>query len=327
MKTMVSKSSDTWDRLAELLANPVPTDVVGALHELGVEVVRECEKDSGMEVLARCPMHEARTGREDRHPSFWLNASTGAYICFSCQYQGNFTQLVVDGLNLTYGDAKRWIISRRRKRSGKAALRERRYTVDEREYLHMSSPPLEELENRRLSALAAEAYGVKWRDGAWVLPIFGPGGDFMGWQEKRGHNFINRPTEVKKSLTLFGYNRLSKGSIAVLTEAPLCAVRIGSAGYAGAVSSFGVQVSDAQMRLIQGRASSLILALDNPFIDKAGREMTEYLYRRWSARGMRIKCFNYTGMDGKDPSELSDAEVEFGIENACGLRSLKYVHG
>src|SRR5256885_10365425 len=82
MKTMVSKASKAepvteWDRLAELLENPVPTDVVGALYELGVDVIRECDKDDGMEVLASCPMHEARTGKADRHPSFWLNAKTG----------------------------------------------------------------------------------------------------------------------------------------------------------------------------------------------------------------------------------------------------------
>lgn len=327
MSMTVSQRSD-WASLVERLANPVPTDVVGALSELQVDVIRESAKERRFEYLAHCPMHEARTGKEDRHPSFWVNSDSGAFICFSCDYQGSFTQLVADGLNVSYTDAKMWIVSRRAGRvKPDREPRIPQYVVQHSEYEVMALPPAEALKDRRLSALAAESYGVRWRDGAWVLPIFSAAGDLMGWQEKKGHTFFNRPDTVKKSATLFGIRQFTQGSVAILTESPLCAVRIGSVGIPGAVSSFGVQVSDAQMRLVQGRASLLILALDNPFVDRAGREMTEQLYRRWTTRGMRIKCFNYAGMDGKDPSELSDAEVEFGIENAVSLRSLKYVHG
>jgi DNA primase len=327
MSMTVSQRSD-WASLVERLANPVPTDVVGALTELDVEVIRHTAKENRFEYLARCPMHQTRTGKEDRHPSFWVNGDSGAFICFSCGYQGPFTQLVADGLGVSYTDAKMWIVSRRGGRLKPAReVQIPSYVVEYTEYAAMARPPAEALKERRLSALAADLYGVRWRDGAWVLPILSPQGDLMGWQEKKGHTFFNRPDSVKKSATLFGIDRFTPGSVAILTESPLCAVRIGSIGIPGGLSSFGVQVSDAQMRLIQERASSLILALDNPYIDRAGREMTEYLYRRWTARGMTIRCFNYAGMGGKDPSELSDAEVEFGIENACGLRSLKYVHG
>lgn len=328
MSMTVCQRSD-WASLVERLANPVPTDIVGALTELQVDVIRESAKEQRFEYLAHCPMHAARTGKEDRHPSFWVNGDSGAFICFSCQYQGSFTQLVADGLDLSYTDAKMWIVSRR---GGGRVKRDREvqipsYVVQCNEYMAMASPPAEALKERRLKALAAELYGVRWKEGAWVLPINSPQGDLMGWQEKRGHTFLNRPDTVKKSSTLFGIERFTPGSVAILTESPLCAVRIGSIGIPGAMSSFGVQVSDVQMRLIQERTSLLILALDNPYIDTAGRQMTEFLYRKWSARGMRIKCFNYAGADGKDPSELSDAEVERGVENACSLRSLKYVHG
>lgn len=327
MSLTASQRSD-WASLVERLANPVPLDIVGALSELQVDVIRETAREHRFEYLARCPMHAARTGKEDRHPSFWINGDSGAFICFSCDYQGSFTQLVADGLGLSFTDAKMWIVSRR---GGRRLRRQREpqipsYVVDRSEYAIMTDPPEDALRERRLNALAAQAYGVRWKDGAWVLPIVSPAGDLMGWQEKRGHTFFNRPDTVKKSATLFGIRQFTPGSVAILTESPLCSVRIGSVGIPGAMSSYGVQVSDTQMRLIQERASLLILALDNPYVDQAGRDMTEYLYRRWTTRGMRIKCFNYGGMDGKDPSELSDAEVERGIETACGLRSLKYVH-
>jgi DNA primase len=327
MPMTVSQRSN-WVSLVERLANPVPADIVGALSELHVEVIRETAKERRFEYLAHCPMHEARTGKEDRHPSFWVNGDSGAFICFSCDYQGSFTQLVADGLDVSYTDAKMWIVSRRGGGRVKPDREPRTpsYVVQDREYAAMAQPPAQALRERKLSSFAAELYGVRWKDGAWVLPIRSAAGDLMGWQEKKGHTFFNRPDTVKKSETLFGIGCFTAGSVAILTESPLCAVRIGSVGIPGAVASFGVQVSEAQMRLVQARTELLILALDNPFVDRAGRQMTEYLYRKWSTRGMRIKVFNYAGMDGKDPSDLSDAEVEFGIENACGLRSLKYVH-
>lgn len=325
MPTTASPRSEL-NSLVEMMSNPVPADVLGALADLGIEVLRETVKDDCIEALARCPMHVARMGKEDRHPSFWVNSESGAFICFSCQYQGNFTQLVADGLDLTFMDAKRWIVTRRRGTKRASERREPKYVVEEREYRGFGTPPPEALESRRISALAAEAYGVKWNDNAWILPILSPSGDLMGWQEKRGRWFCNRPDEVKKGATLFGAHIFTPGSVAILTESPLCSVRIGSIGIPGAMASFGVHVTDAQMRFIQTSASSLILALDNPFKDEAGRKMTELLYRRWSALGLRVKCFNYSGMAGKDPGELSDAEIERGIETACGLRSLKYVH-
>lgn len=322
--TLASHNSSAWGFL-EALDNPVPADVVGTLAELGVNVVRECEKESGAEVLAHCPMHQARTGKEDRHPSFWVNATTGCFICFSCQYQGAFSQLVCDALDLTHAEAGRWIVTRRRGQGRKRreiVHRVEKYVVSEPEYARLPEPPLDELKARGLTRIAAQAYGVRWRDGAWILPIRNQWGDLMGWQEKRGHTFFNRPDEVKKSMSLFGWSRFTPGSVAILVESPLDAVRIGSIGIHGALASFGASVSDVQMRLIKQRASSLILALDNPFVDRAGREAADQLYRRWTAFGMPIKIFNYRDMKGKDPGELTRQEIERGIETACTPRGL-----
>jgi len=320
MTKTLSRPSSGWD-LLDALDNPRPADIHAALVELGVEVVRECDKAGESEILAHCPMHKARTGKADRHPSFWVNSSSGAFICFSCEYKGAFTQLVMDALGYTQAQAGRWIITRRagaaRRRRDDDGPRKKLYTVAEPEYARMGEPPMDELKARGLTRLAAQAYGVRWRDGAWVLPIRGPHGDLMGWQEKRGHTFLNRPVDVTKSATLFGWNRFVKGSVAILTESPLCAVRIGSVGIPGAVAAFGVMVSDAQMRLIKQNARSLILALDNPFIDRAGRQAMEQIYRRWSGYGLDIRVFNYADKEGKDPGELSNKEIEHGIETAC----------
>lgn len=324
MKTLTAAPvSNGWDFLSAL-DSPVPADVRGALEELGVEVMRECVKDTETEILARCPMHEARTGHRDSHPSFWVNACTGCFICFSCQYQGGFTQIVTDALGVTHAEAGLWIVSRRGKsRRQRAEPRVAKYCVGELEYSRMGAPPLEALRSRGLKRLAVEAYGVRWKEDAWILPIRNQNGDLMGWQEKKGHGFINRPNEVKKSQSLFGWNRFTPGSVLILVESPLDAVRIASIGIPGAVASYGAMVSDAQMLMIKRNASSLILALDNPFVDRAGREALDQLYRRWSAYGLKIKAFNYAGMTGKDPGDLSDEEIERGINEACTPRGLR----
>ena len=38
----------------------------------------------GVEIQALCPAHFERTGKEDHNPSWYINADTGAHICFSC---------------------------------------------------------------------------------------------------------------------------------------------------------------------------------------------------------------------------------------------------
>jgi DNA primase len=330
VKTMTAtRGTNGWDFL-DSLDNPVPSDVCGALGELGVEVIRETQKDDGTEILARCPMHEANTGHPDRHPSFWVNATSGCFICFSCQYQGAFTQLVADALNIGPVEAGRWVISHHgasRRQRKETVKRVAVYTVGEPEYSKMEEPPLEALRERNLKQLAAQSYGLRWRDGAWILPIRNQQGDLMGWQEKRGHTFINRPNEVKKSASLFGWNRFTRGSTAILVESPLDAVRIASVGIPGALASYGAAVSDVQMQMINQNASSLILALDNPFVDRAGRHAAEQIYRRWSAYGMKIKLFDYRDMCAKDPGDMTDEQIETGINNAFAPWRLFRVHG
>ena len=48
----------------------------------------------GDEIQAECPAHEERTGHKDRNPSFYINADTGAFICFSCGWKGSLYTLV-----------------------------------------------------------------------------------------------------------------------------------------------------------------------------------------------------------------------------------------
>ena len=65
-------------------------EMIETLSLLGIEV----SETRGSEIQARCPAHVQRTGHEDRNPSWWINADTGAHICFSCQFKGGLQSLV-----------------------------------------------------------------------------------------------------------------------------------------------------------------------------------------------------------------------------------------
>ena len=41
-------------------------------------------------------MHEQRTGKPDRHPSWSINQYTYSHFCFSCGYKGTLTSLIID---------------------------------------------------------------------------------------------------------------------------------------------------------------------------------------------------------------------------------------
>jgi len=82
------------------------------LERLNIEPVQT----RGDEILALCPGHKEITGKEDHNPSWWINAETGAHICFSCGFKGNIWSLIatVQGLRdangfLDYADAKDWL--------------------------------------------------------------------------------------------------------------------------------------------------------------------------------------------------------------------------
>ena len=82
-------------------------DVEKVLLSLDISLVAQ----RGEEVQGLCPMHKARTGKEDHNPSWWINSVTGAHICFSCGYKGNVYTLVADVKGMDYFDAKDYVTS------------------------------------------------------------------------------------------------------------------------------------------------------------------------------------------------------------------------
>jgi hypothetical protein len=194
------------------------------------------------------------------------------------------------------------------------------------------TPPPEALEGRGLTAEAAEKYGVLWNDrtSTWILPVR----DFdnnrlIGWQEKGTveRTFKNRPPGMQKSKTLFGVAYMEE-ELAVIVESPLDCVRIQSAGVSGAVATFGATVSETQVKLLRF-SKKVIAAFDNPNLDSAGKKASDQM-RDWARKyGINLFYFNYGTTGKKDPGDLTDQEIAWGIENAKSaiLGESAYVYG
>ena len=280
----------------------------------------------GDEVQGFCPMHKARTGKEDFHPSWWINGETGAHICFSCGYKGNVYTLVSDLKGIDYFDAKDFVneqaeipldsLLKRIKELPEYVPASDPIGMSEARLAVFTDPPVNELKKRFITPNAAKHHGVLWdtKNNAWILPIRDPN-DFSlwGWQEKgaSGRFFKNQPAGVKKSKTVFGVEVMAT-DILVVVESPLDVARLATAGVEGAISTYGAILSEDQAKIIR-RAEKIIAAFDN---DDAGKKANEQMRGFARKYGMDLSYFNYKGIDVKDPGDMTIDEIHQGIETA-----------
>jgi DNA primase len=280
----------------------------------------------GAEVNGLCPMHKERTGKEDTHPSWWINTETGAHICFSCGYKGNIYTLVKDMLGVTLTGAKEFIkgksgapidsLMKRLQELPQYIQAEEPIGMSEARLAVYTDPPEIELKKRFITLESAKTHGVLWdtKNNAWILPIRDPDEfTLWGWQEKgaRGRFFKNQPAGVKKSKTVFGVQILRADEPLIIVESPLDAVRLTGLGY-NAISTFGAIISEDQAKLMR-RSIRLIAAFDN---DKAGQSANDQILVFAKKYGMELSYFNYKGIDVKDVGDMTESQIHFGIENA-----------
>lgn len=315
----------------------VPQDVLGTLEELGVTVV----KLTYNEAWALCPGHYDRLGRANNKPDKWsINIETGIHSCFSCGFSGSFTSLVQEVLGYGREDAEHWVRAhggRSRFRDGRGVsaggqqrdegLRKEPAEWNEARLALCIDPPHERLAHRRISAGSVSHYGILWRDGEnphWILPIRDPDtGRLWGWQEKQeGGTTRNKPYGVQKGLTLFGIDVFSSPYVLVL-ESPLdCAVAY-TAGVYGAVSTFGVHVTDDQLEILFDLGVPVIFGFDN---DEAGINASLAVKKRYLRSGYPIKFLNYSHIpDKKDigTEGVTTKDIQKAVLSAYGLVSYR----
>ena len=292
------------------------------LNSLGLEV----NDTRGDEIQINCPAHKERTGKEDRNPSLWINADSGAFICFSCQWKGNIYTLIEQVGGVAGGgnvDVAARVESSLRSRfqrltNPKEIKHEEPVIIHESMLSAFKGVPNFICLSRGLLPDVAWKYGVRWNsnDKSWIIPIRDPlTNKLMGWQEK-GHErrIFKNTTRVKKSDALFGYD-LYEGGDMIVVESPLDVIRLASVGFPGGVAVYGCIVSDVQFNLIRG-GKRVIFAMDN---DKAGNEATRDLLKRSKEAGLECWLFNYSQTDMKDVGGMSQAEIVWGLENATHM--------
>jgi hypothetical protein len=308
-------------------------DIPLVLDALGIQY-----DERGVEAHALCPMHHVRTGRSDNSPSWWINTETGMHICFSCGYKGNLFQLVCDinefykevwgtASEYDYVAARIWLsqvseIPAEKLLEMVQALPNRIEAIpkpipmSEARLAIFVSPPVEELAKRNISVDAAKQYGILWdaNKSNWILPLRESEElKLLGWQEKGTvhRTFFNRPTGLQKSKTLFGIGNQNE-EVVVVVESPLDCARLATAGVMGAVAICGSSISEEQVKLLR-RSDKIIAAFDN---DPAGRKASEELRKLARKYGLNLFFFSYPSNGAKDPGDLTDDEIAWGIANA-----------
>ncbi len=303
-------------------------DLPGALEQIGVTVTGADEE----EVHGLCPQ-QVREGDVPRRSHWSINVTTGKHHCFSCGYGGSLAGLVCEQLGLylrtrgpkgerllDIGAGEAWVRERGMdlgvihelgEWERPAVLYDTPPDMGEHRLAAFTEPPDEALRVRRLNRSAVREHGVRWdaAEEAWVLPVRCPLTDILwGWQLKgQGSRlFRNHPRGVRKSSTLFGLDALGADRIAVLVESPLDAVRLTGLGFHG-LSSYGAAVSAKQCRLLEARCDTVIVAMDNPAVDKAGRasayELLEQLGRR-----LDLRFADYSQTAVKDIGDMKRSE-------------------
>jgi DNA primase len=288
------------------------------LKRLGIEIV----STRGSEIQAHCPAHKERTGKDDRNPSWWINAETGQHICFSCEFKGGLYTLIGYVGGVEAEGVKDWLGSTESLLSRFNQLtKESKSVIEEPTHVTESmlsafvSPPAEALLSRGLTLHAAQYYQVLWdnRKENWILPIRDLDGKLIGWQEKgyKTRHFNNQPAKMHKSKSLFGYQKYMSGDM-IVVESPLDTVRLFSLGITGGVATYGTSVSSFQINAIRG-ADRVIFALDN---DQPGKIATSNMFQLCKDMGIEAWFFNYSHTDMKDVGAMSADEIRSGLENA-----------
>ena len=309
-------------------SDPLPADVLMTLPELDIDV----DRISDDEAWAICPGHESLLKRRDHNASWSINLNTGRHNCFSCGFGGYFIDLVQwqlgwDKKRDGEEKAKAWIrkhggigVARARLHGDSAFKRKVAKEVNESDLVFYDDPPAYARKSRDLTLETCHSYGLLYdlEKDRWIIPIRDPfDGHLMGWQEKGDGFFRNHPEHVEKARALYGYSLLKGQKTAYLEESPLDASRLYTYSLDGAVSGYGVHVSDLQLDLIVDEVDTLYVCLDN---DAAGRAKEKEIWRTHRGR-VRLFFANYDQTDKKDHGEMTPEEIEWSLSHAIsGLR-------
>lgn len=304
-----------------------PTTTEQVLRSLGVRITR-----IGPQIRGHCPVHRFVTGHDDAHPSWGINATTGAWLCFSCHETGSLPKLVeilggdVDGINsLILGNAVSELQAGLEAPEGTPEAPEAPAATYVSAYAFAKNPlpPTPMLAGRDIDVATCNALNIRWdaEGKCWLLPIYAFEGALLGWQEKSTGYFNNFPKGVMKRGALFGYGNLTGTEPIVVVESPLDAARFYHHGYE-AVAVFGSFMADEQVdalaRVDVRQRAAVILAFDN---DDAGHRAAYWSAPRFLQRGVDVRYFHYPSSRPFDPGDLTVRDLHRGVRLSSPVMS------
>ncbi len=285
------------------------TPVEYALEALGVEIVGA----SGDEIQCFCPVHHLTRGRAQSHPRFYMNAESGAALCFTCGWRGNLARLVSDlEADIDLDDFEFTVLVRRTDRLTRAGESEGEEEavdpyVSEYAFNKNPYPPHKQLQTRHLTKAVAMRLNLRWDEARrlWLIPVLGFHGEFLGWQEKGPGYFNNVPPRMRKRRSLFGLQQ-STGNRVFVVESPLDSARFLRHGLSS-VATYGAAMSSDQLHMVCRRYKHIVLAYDN---DRAGWDATASVADQLRIiYGRPALYYRYPpGARGEDPGSLSGAQ-------------------
>lgn len=274
---------------------------------------------AGKEYRAKCPLHD------DRSPSFSMNIDTGLWICHRGCGSGQFQQLVERTLNCSQTEAWDWITH-----NGVASSVE---LISQRLATALNSPSDPEyipdnlgwlirynmlgnaampiwFMNRGFTWDTVNSWGLKY-DQIWdavIIPVYHQDklvGTITRHTKPQFPKYQNSPN-MPRSQMLFGKYDISQSSI-ILTEGALDVMWLWQNGY-NAAALLGTDLSQEQVHILQqNRYGEIVLALDNPNIDEAGRIGTKKAIEKLTKAGWMLPQITILGYpdDVKDVQDCS----------------------
>jgi hypothetical protein len=289
------------------------------LEAMGVEIVGA----SGDEIQCYCPVHHLTVGRAQSDPKFYMNAESGAALCFTCGWRGNLTRLVDDlEADVDLEQFEFTAMVTRADRLTPTPAEDEAESVDpyvsEYAFTKHSYPPSSELHQRHLTMAEAVRLNLRWdhERNLWLIPVYAIDGVLLGWQEKGPGYFLNVPPRMRKSRSLFGLAQ-AVGKQVFVVESPLDAGRFLRYD-AAAVATYGATMSKEQMRTLTRRFSHIVLAYDN---DRSGWDATAHVADQLlTVYGRLPLYYRYPpGSYGEDPGSLSGVAFRTALRNPLAV--------
>ena len=272
-----------------------------------------------------------------------INVEKGVYFCHSCKAKGGMAKLARHlGVSYRYNKTEAGMAILMNKldllRKGPQTAPEvvlpedtlKRYTLGRTSYWTDPRP-----HGRGFSEETVEAFDLGYDpiSESAIIPIRNMWGDLLGVTRRSLRKSANiryrDPKGFQKGKNLFGswFVTQAESPRVVLTEGPLDCVKVWQAGHPSA-AVYGSRVTEHQIMLLRRMGvTTCILFFDN---DKAGKNAVKQC-KGWSedndgswhydpATDLRkffvLKVVSYKGLDGNDPGDLTDDEIDRAVLSA-----------